>query len=110
MAQKAKVKNQSLGILSEPRPGSALIPTEKPKVKAGNADLNEGKISPVGTGLTLGEKAALKEIAESQDLTLNALMRFALRRFIVEYRAGKINLDAELAEPLPQKKRLKLPS
>lgn len=109
MAQKAKVKN-SLGILSEPRSGSSLIPTEKQKAKAGNADLNEGKIAPVGTGLTLGEKAALKEIAESHDFTLNALMRFALRRFIVDFRAGKIDLDAELADPLPQKKRLKLPS
>jgi hypothetical protein len=108
MAQKTKVKNQSLGIMSGARSGSKLIPTKaKPQ---DNSDLTEGKIAPVGTGLTLGEKAALKAIAESNQLTLNALMRFALRRFIVEVRSGKIDLEAEQAEPEPQKKRLKLPS
>ena len=64
----------------------------------------------MGVGLTAGEKEALKTIAESNELTLNALMRFALRRFIVEVRSGKIDLEAEQAEPEPQKKRLKLPS
>ena len=109
MAQKTKVKaTQSLGIMSGTRSGSQLIPTKaKPQ---DNSDLNTGKIAPVGTGLTLGEKEALKVIAASQELTLNALMRFALRRFIVEVRSGKIDLEAEQAEPEPQKKRLKLPS
>ncbi len=105
MAQKTKVKNQSLGIFSSS--GSS------PKVKAqpaDNSDLNGGKIAPVGVGLMTGEKQALRELAEAQGLTLNALMRFALRRFIVDVRAGKIDLEAEQAEPEPQKKRLKLPS
>ena len=104
MAQKTKVKaTQSLGIFASS--GSA------PKAKAqDNSDLSLGKISPVGTGLTAGEKQALKSIAESHDLTLNALMRFALRRFIVDVRDGKIDLEAEQAEPEPVKKRLKLPS
>ena len=104
MAQKTKVKaTQSLGIFS--RTGST--PKAKPQ---DNSDLALGKISPVGTGLTAGEKLALKSIAESHELKLNALMRFALRRFIVEVRAGRIDLEAEQAEPEPAKKRLKLPS
>jgi hypothetical protein len=107
MAQKTKV-NQSLGIMSEPRKGSALIST---KAKAqDNSDLNEGKIAPVGTGLTLGEKEALRAIAASQEITLNALMRYALRRFIVEVRAGRIDLEAEQDKPAPPKKRLKMAS
>ena len=107
MAQKTKVKAQPLGIMSGTRSGSQLIPT---KAKAqDNSDLT-GSIKPVGVGLTAGEKEALKTIAESNELTLNALMRFALRRFIVEVRSGKIDLEAEQAEPEPQKKRLKLPS
>ncbi len=104
MAQKAKVKNQSLGIFSRSGPA--------PSVKAQPADNSDlkGAISPVGVGLTAGEKAALKALAESHELTLNALMRFALRRFIVDVRAGKIDLEAEQAEPEPVKKRLRLPS
>lgn len=104
MAQKTKVKNQSLGIFS------STGPAPKAKAQADNSDLNGGKIAPVGVGLMTGEKQALRALAEAQGLTLNALMRFALRRFIVDVRAGKIDLDAEQAEPEPQKKRLKLPS
>lgn len=103
MAQKTKVKTQSLGIFS--RTG----PAPKAKAQADNSDLT-GSIKPVGVGITAGEKEALKTIAESNELTLNALMRFALRRFIVQVRAGEIDLNAEQAEPEPQKKRLKLPS
>ncbi len=109
MAQKTKVKKvETFGIMSEPRKGSALIPTQaKPQ---DNSDLNAGKIAPVGTGLTLGEKEALRAIAASQEITLNALMRYALRRFIVEVRAGRIDLEAEQDKPAPPKKRLKMAS
>ena len=106
MAQKTKVIKpavKSLGIFS--RTGSA----PSTKAQADNSDL-VGSIKPVGVGITAGEKEALKTIAESNDLTLNGLMRFALRRFIVDVRAGKINLEDELAEPEPVKKRLKMPS
>ena len=71
---------------------------------------DRGKIAPVGTGLTLGEKEALRAIAASQEITLNALMRYALRRFIVEVRAGRIDLEAEQDKPAPPKKRLKMAS
>ncbi len=109
MAQKTKVKKvEALGVMNEPRSGSQLIPT---KAKAqDNSDLNTGKIAPVGTGLTLGEKEALRVIAASQEITLNALMRYALRRFIVEVRAGRIDLEAEQDKPEPPKKRLKMAS
>ena len=103
MAQKTKVKKESLGIFS--RTGSA----QSSKPQADNSDLS-GAIKPVGVGLTAGEKEALKAIAERHELTLNALMRFAMRRFIVDVRDGKIDLEAEQAEPEPVKKRLKLPS
>jgi len=108
MAQKTKVNKpaQSLGIFSR----SAGNPPAKAKAPADNSDLNSGKIAPVGTGLTQGEREALKSLAAEHELTLNALMRFALRRFIVQVRAGEIDLEAEQAEPAPVKKRLRLPS
>lgn len=106
MAQKTKVKTEGkgLGILSSTR--SAPIAKAQP----GNQDLDLGKISPVGVGLKQGEKNALMTIAAEQGLTLNALMRFALRDFIVKVRAGSIDLEQSKAEPEPQKPRLKLPS
>ena len=105
MAQKAKVKTEGkgLGILSSTR--SAPVAS----TQASNQDLDGGKISPVGVGLMTGEKEALKTIAAEQGLTLNALMRFALRDFIVKVRAGSIDLAQSQAEPEPQKKRLVLP-
>jgi hypothetical protein len=102
MAEKAKVK--SLGVLKSTR----SAPAEK--AQADNSDLETGKISPVGVGLKEGEQKALKAIAAEHGHTLNALMRFALRRFIVDVRAGVIDLEQEQAEPEPQKKRLRLPS
>lgn len=107
MAQKAKVK-QSLGVLSST--GAKRSAPGATKATAGNRDLDLGKISPVGVGLLTGEKEALKVLAAEQGITLNALMRFALRRFIVEVRAGVIDLNKEQDEPEPQKKKLKLPS
>ena len=104
MAKKSEVIPSDLFKKS----GSTARPATK--AKADNSDLDTGKITPVGTGLKEGEKQALKAIAEQNDLTLNALMRFALRRFIVDVRAGRINLAAEEATPEPVKKKLRLPT
>ena len=103
----AKTKIESLGIFA---PSSAYQRERTVKATADNSDLNTGKIGPVSAGLMTGEKAALKAIAAQHDLTLNALMRFALRRFIIDVRTGKIDIKAALAEPKPEKKRLKLPN
>jgi hypothetical protein len=105
MAEKAKVKRPALGVLSSTRSAPVV------KGQTDNSDLDAGKISPVGVGLKEGERKALKAMAaQYEGLTLNALMRFALRRFIVQVRAGEINLENEFAEPEPQKPRFRLPS
>ena len=101
-----KISSETLGIFAPT--GKAARPTIK--AQAANDDLDAGKIAPVSTGLKTGERAALQAIAERHDLTLNALMRYALRQFIVDVRTGKVDLDAAQAEPVPAKKRLKLPS
>ena len=103
----AKTKIESLGIFA---PSSAYQRERTVKATADNSDLNTGKIGPVSAGLMTGEKAALKDIAAQNDLTINALMRFALRRFIIDVRTGKIDIQAALDEPKPEKKRLKLPN
>ena len=81
--------------------------TEPGPAPADNSDINQGNIKPVGVGLTAGEISAIDTIGEQNQLTRNALLRFAARRFIIEYRAGRINLETEA--PPPPKRKLKMP-
>lgn len=80
--------------------------TQPDQAPADNSDIDQGNIKPVGVGLTAGEIAAIDAIAQEKELTRNALLRFAVRRFIIEYRAGKINLETEA--PPPPKRKLKM--
>lgn len=73
------------------------------------SDLDRGNIKATGVGLKEGEIAALDAIAESLNLARNALMRFAVRWFLMEYRAGRVDPGEYLEEPPPPKKTLRLP-
>lgn len=77
---------------------------------ADNSDLEEGNIRPVGVGLRAGEVQALDNIAaELGGIPRNQLMRFAVRWFILQFRAGKVDLSGFVKEPPPPKKRLEMP-
>lgn len=69
-----------------------------------NSDLDTGKISPCGVGLRAGEMAAVDVIAAANDLSRNALIRLAVRLFILGYRSGKIDLSEWLEVPKAKKK------
>lgn len=97
MAEKKQVK---LGILSRSTPA---------KTEPSNADLDSGKITAIGVGITTGELAALSNLAAQYGLTKNALTRFAIRRLLVDVRSGALNIEQELLEPEPIKPKLKLP-
>ena len=73
------------------------------------SDLDKGNIKATGVGLTLGELAAVQAIADELQLARNAVMRYAIRWFIREYRAGKIDLVKNIHEPPPPKKKLSMP-
>jgi hypothetical protein len=75
---------------------------------ADTSDLG-GNIKATGIGLTLGELAAVQRIADELGLARNAVMRYAVRWFILQYRAGKIDLAGRVEEPPPPKKRLVMP-
>lgn len=72
-------------------------------------DLDKGKITPIGVGLREAEIAALKDIAGSLNIPRNQLLRFAIRRFLLDYQAGKIDLAEYIEQPPPPKKTLRLP-
>lgn len=74
-----------------------------------NADLDEGRIISAGVGIKEGELAAFQALADRHDITKNAIMRIALRYFLVQVRAGKINPEDYLIVPDRPKKKTRLP-
>lgn len=74
-----------------------------------DGDLDAGNIQPVGVGLRQAEIAAIDEIAASLEVPRNQVLRFAIRRFILDYQAGKIDLSEYIEQPPPPKKSLRLP-
>ena len=73
------------------------------------SDLDKGNIRAVGVGLTGGEMAAVQAIADAKGLARNAVLRYAVRLFIIQYRAGKIDLSQHIQEPPTPKKKLSMP-
>lgn len=80
-----------------------------PTAQADNSDLDAGIIRPLGVGITSGERDALGEIAAEYELSRNALLRFALRWFILEYRAGRVDIKSHIEQPPPANKKIRLP-
>lgn len=86
----------------------ATPPTELiPQHPADNSDLRRGRIIPSGVGLSEGERDALDAISDRYDIARNALIRYAVRRFLIEYRQGNIDLAglADKPRPIRQPKR-----
>ena len=71
-------------------------------------DLDRGRIISQGVGLTEGELDALQALAAQLGVKRNGLMRFAIRRFLLQVLAGEIDL-AQFVESVPASNRLKLP-
>lgn len=83
-----------------------------PTWPADNSDLDEGSIRPSGVGLRHGEILALDAIAEKYDIARNALLRYAARRLILDYRAGRLDLSGQAETKAPRReprRRLKMP-
>jgi hypothetical protein len=76
---------------------------------ADNSDLDQGNVRPLGVGLRIGEVAALDQIAARYGIARNALLRFAVRWFILQWRAGKVDLSGQVETPPPPKKKLTMP-
>jgi hypothetical protein len=76
-----------------------------------NPDLDEGRIVSAGVGIKEGELRAIESIAAGlgKGITKNAVMRFALRWFILQVRAGNVDLSGFVEEPPEPDKRLKMP-
>ena len=72
-------------------------------------DLETGRTIPQGVGIKEGTINALQSLAEQYQVSRNALMKFAIRRFLLDYRAGKINLSEFIEIPPDPKRKLKMP-
>ena len=82
--------------------------TDKPEIDI--SDLDRGNIQSTGVGLRKGEIEALDAIGASLGgISRNALIRFSVRRFLLEYRAGNLDLSSYVKEPEPPKPSLRFP-
>lgn len=100
MAQKPK---QNLGGIF------SRAEEEQPARKAPEQDpFDEGRIVSAGVGVKEGEMKAFAQLAERFGFSKNAWMRIALRYFIVEIRAGRLNPE-DFTEIEPAKAKPKLP-
>ena len=63
-----------------------------------------GRTMSVGVGLKESEVALMDHIATEFSIARNALLRFAVRRFLEQYMAGEIDLDAYMEKPKPKNK------
>ena len=100
MAAKKTVNLDSIFAKTEPQATPA---------KGENSDLDSGNIRPSGVGLREGEIKALDDIAAVFGLSRNALLHFAARRLILDYRAGRLDLSELVEIPPARKNRLRLP-
>jgi hypothetical protein len=76
--------------------------------EADNADLDEGIIKSAGVGITEGELRAVDDLAAKHGASRNALMRLAVRLFIENVRAGRVNLEEYFVEPERPRRRSKI--
>jgi hypothetical protein len=84
------------------------LPGQETEAGPDISDLDDGVIRASGVGLKNGELTALNEIAGKLGIARNALMRFAIRWFIYNYRAGQIDLTRFIEQPPPPKKTLRM--
>lgn len=68
----------------------------------------EGRTVSVGVGLKESEVEALDALAGELGVARNALLRYAVRYFLTDYQAGKIELENAVEEP-EVRKRLRMP-
>ena len=95
-------------------PDNIFSRTEPTAAGADTSDLDSGRITTQGVGLREGELDALRAMAErlggkDAGVTVNGLMRLAVRMFLVDVRTGKIDPGDFYEEPKQPKKRQKLP-
>ena len=69
----------------------------------------EGKSSSISVGLRASEIDLLNQVAERYQVSRNALLRLAARRFLEDVLNERIDLEGMIEAPPPPKRRIMLP-
>lgn len=74
-------------------------------------DFDTGKKSNLGVSLTASEIQFITDLAGVLGTSRHALLKYAVRRFLVDYRDGKVDLTGDVSPPerVP-KNKLNIPS
>ena len=77
---------------------------QEPGAEVDVSDLDRGNIQSTGVGLRKGEIEALDAIGSSLGgISRNALIRWSVRNFLMQYRAGEVDLS-DFLKPAPEPK------
>jgi hypothetical protein len=82
---------------------------KKNEAERENSDLESGRVLPIGVGLREGEVSYLDKIALEHGISRNALIHYAIRVFLIDYRNGKIDISSNVEVPKSPKNKLNLP-
>ncbi len=105
----ANRRNSLDDIFKRTEPGGRPAPQQTQQGgSSGSSVPAEGRTLSVGVGLKESEVAELDQIVDDLEITRNALMRYAIRYFLMQYNAGSINLAKDIESP-ESKKKLKMP-
>lgn len=106
--------NPANAVIPPPRQAADLAGAPAHDSPGDNSDLDIRRPyhPPIGIGLTAGELAALDKMAADFDTNRHALLKLAVRLFILAVRAGTIDpgqyaIKPERAEP---KNKMRLPT
>ena len=97
-------------VKKQPDISDIFTRTDSPKPSGGfpqdNSDLDSGRVSPIGIGLTSGEIDALDALAAGLGVKRHALLKIAARLLIVGLRSGTLDIS-EYLEEIPAQRRVK---
>ena len=105
MAQKSKPLNKIFARAEQEEPEEQPAASQPEAPDIADIDLDEGITVTAGVGITLNEKQAYELLADKHETTKNALMRIALRYFLEQVIAGKVDPEAFLNTPPTPGKR-----
>lgn len=111
-------KTQLTGLLSRNAPSPDIQPVSIPDIQAAPAGITDmltsaeaiapkenvkelvrsRRVKPRSVALKIAEQEQIEAIAQTLNVSVNSVMTFAIRRFLDDYRAGRIDLTNRIRQ------------
>lgn len=75
------------------RPADTTVqPEQQASSDAAKENSRSRRVKPRSVALKIAEQEQIEAIAQALDVSVNSVMTFAIRRFLDDYRAGRVDL------------------